>query len=187
MPPRWPSSSRVVMGQSFCTGASRSSLPRSQSWRTAVAEMGLEMDPSRKRVEEVAGEGFSRSAMPKPWDQRGSPSRTTAAESPGMLFADMKLETAFSMAARFSGGRRFCCAEREEAQKRIEKDRRNARVQGMLFPVNGLRVCMKSPLAGVYRNEGQARNTGWEDTLVVRPPTPDRLRSVDLSATGSLP
>src|SRR5439155_16805285 len=84
-------------GQYFCTGASRSSLPRSQSCKTAVAEMGLEMEPKRKSVEEVAGEEFSRSAMPKPCDQRGSPSRTTAAESPGMLFADIKLATAFSM------------------------------------------------------------------------------------------
>src|SRR5438045_6246148 len=63
-------------------------------------------DLKRKSVEEVAGEEFSRSAMPKPCDQRGSPSRTTAAESPGMLFADIKLATAFSMAARFSRGRR---------------------------------------------------------------------------------
>src|SRR5271154_1623807 len=63
MPPRWFSSSRVVMGHSFfgktgqysCTGASRSSLPRSESCRMAVAVMGLETEARRKSVAEVAG------------------------------------------------------------------------------------------------------------------------------------
>src|SRR5438045_539634 len=126
-------------------------------------------DLKRKSVEEVAGEEFSRSAMPKPCDQRGSPSRTTAAESPGMLFADIKLATAFSMAARFSRGRLFCCAERGEMQRRTEREKRIARFHRMLFPANGLRVCMKSPRIGVYRNEGQARNAGLEGLAVVRP------------------
>src|SRR4029077_6597485 len=81
----------------------------------ATAVIGLEIDPSRKRVEEVAGEEFSRSAMPNPADQTGSPSRTTAAPIPGTLLAEMKLETAFSIAARFSGARSFCCAEAPDA------------------------------------------------------------------------
>src|SRR5258708_26963976 len=62
----------------------------------AVAVIGLEMDPSRKSVEDVAGAESSRSAIPNPADHTGSPSNTTAAPIPGTLFADMKLETAFS-------------------------------------------------------------------------------------------
>src|SRR6267154_6454556 len=110
MPERWARRWREVMGESFWgkagqyfwTGASRSSLPRSQSWRMAVAVMGLEMEPRRKRVEEVTGAKSSRSAMPKPADQAGWPSRTTATLTPGTLFSDIKLETALSIAARCS-------------------------------------------------------------------------------------
>src|SRR5258705_52369 len=61
-------------------------------------------------VEDVAGAEASRSDMPNPADHTGSPSRTTAAPMPGTLVADMKLETAFSIAARFSGERLFCWA-----------------------------------------------------------------------------
>src|SRR5260370_37346854 len=98
MPPKWPSSWREVIGDSFWgnagqyfwTGASRSNLPRSQSCRTATEVRDLEMEPRRKSVEEVAGAKFSRSAMPKPEDHTGSPSSTTAAQIPGTLFADSK-------------------------------------------------------------------------------------------------
>src|SRR2546429_9966093 len=76
------------------------------------------MDPSRKSVEEVAGAKSSRSAMPNPADQTGSPCRTTATPIPGTLFADMKLETAFSIASRFPGERLFGSAESDEAQVR---------------------------------------------------------------------
>src|SRR5437763_15593999 len=121
---RWSRSSREVIGHSFCgnagqyfgAGASRSSLPRSQSCKTATALIGLEMDPSRNSVEEVAGAEFSRSAMPNPADQAGSPSRTTATPIPGTLFADMKLETPFSISARFPVERLFCGADRPGAQ-----------------------------------------------------------------------
>jgi hypothetical protein len=82
----------------------------------AVAVIGLEMEPSRKSVAEVAGTKFSRSAMPNPADQAGSPSRTTATPIPGTLFADMKLETTFSTAERFSAEMPFCCAEAAETQ-----------------------------------------------------------------------
>src|SRR5258705_7008 len=110
-------------GQYFWTGGSRSSLPRSQSRKTAVAVRDLEMDPSRKSVEEVAGAKVSRSAMPNPADHAGSPSRTTATPIPGTLFADMKLETAFSISARFSVERLFCCEETAEAQARSKASR----------------------------------------------------------------
>src|SRR5580704_522083 len=84
----------------------------------ATAVIGLEIEPSRKSVKEVAGEEFSRSAMPNPADHTGSPSSTTAAPMPGTLLADMKLETAFSISARFSGGRPFCFAETPDAAAR---------------------------------------------------------------------
>src|SRR5271154_3916255 len=110
MPPRWFSSSRVVMGHSFfgktgqysCTGASRSSLSPSESCRMAVAVMGLETEARRKSVAEVAGTKFSRSAMPKPADQAGWPLRTTATETPGTLVAAMKSETDWEICDCFS-------------------------------------------------------------------------------------
>src|ERR1700730_2049894 len=119
MPPRWPSNSRAVMGHSFCgnegqyfwTGASRSNLPRSQSCRMAVAVIGLEIDPSRKSVEDLTGAESSRSAIPNPADHTGSPSNTTAAPIPGALFLDMKVDTAIWICVRFSAERLFCCAE----------------------------------------------------------------------------
>src|SRR5271168_3941962 len=127
MPPRWFSSSRVVMGHSFfgkaaqyfCTGASRSSLPRSESCRMAVAVMGLETEARRKSVAEVAGAKFSRSAMPKPADQAGWPLRTTATETPGTLVAAMKSETDWEICDCFSLER--VCAWRLAATKRRRK------------------------------------------------------------------
>lgn len=85
--------------------------------------MGFEIEPKRKSVDEVAGEEFSKSAIPKPSDQVGVPSNTTATESPGTLFADMKLATAFSIASRFSFEIVFCCAASCEAEKKIRKER----------------------------------------------------------------
>src|SRR5271155_4661649 len=131
MPPKWPSNSREVMGHSFlgkagqyfCTSASRSSFPRSESCRIAVAVIDLEIEPNRNSVEDVAGTKFSRSAMPKPEDQTSSPSCTTATEIPGMLFAPMKLEAAFSICARLSEERLLFCARTgaEPAKKAIRK------------------------------------------------------------------
>src|SRR6266850_4668163 len=144
MPPRWPSSSRAVIGHSFCgnagqyfwTGASRSNLPRSQSCKMAVAVIGLEMDPSRNNVDEVTGAKSSRSAVPNPADHTGSPSRTTAAPIPGTLFADIKLETAFSIAERFSAERLFRCAEATEAQERRKASRQATCVRTRLALAN---------------------------------------------------
>jgi hypothetical protein len=76
----------------------------------AVAVMGLEIEPSRKSVEDVAGTKFSRSAIPKPADQTSSPSWTTETEIPGTLFAAMKLEAAFSICVRLSAERLLVCA-----------------------------------------------------------------------------
>src|SRR5580704_15378315 len=139
MPPRWLSNSREVMGHSFfgkagqyfCTSASRSSFPRSESCRIAVAVMGLEMEPSRKSVEEVAGTKFSRSAIPKPCDQSNSSSPTTATETPGTLFAAMKLEAALSICVRFSEERLLLWARREAAavQKVSKRSAREDPVQ----------------------------------------------------------
>jgi hypothetical protein len=75
MPPRCPSSSRVVIGHSFfgkagqyfSTSASNSSFPRSASRRIAVAVMGFEIAPSRKSVErrnEVLEMGHSETLGP---------------------------------------------------------------------------------------------------------------------------
>src|SRR5713226_7374468 len=134
MPPRWASSSREVIGHSFCgnagqyfwTGASRSNLPRSQSCKTAVAVIDLEMDPNRNSVDEVTGAKSSRSAVPNPADQASSPSRTTATPIPGTLFADMKLETALSIAARFSAEALLLCGSGRNGANRQDKQTKYA-------------------------------------------------------------
>src|SRR5580700_7579782 len=105
-------------GQYFCTSTSRSSLPRSESSRIAVAVMGLETEPRRNRVEDVAGTKFSRSAAPKPWDQSSAPSWTTATEIPGTLFVAMKRDAAFSTAARLSAERLLLWAPSDEGPKK---------------------------------------------------------------------
>src|SRR5271165_1209215 len=68
----------------------------------AVAVMGLETEARRKRVAEVTGTKFSRSAMPKPADQEGWPLRTTATARPGVLVAAMKSEAAWEIWDCFS-------------------------------------------------------------------------------------
>ena len=87
------------VGQDFCTGMSRSSLPCSQSAMAAVAVIGFEIEPRRYNVYDVAGTEFSRSAMPKPADQTNSPSCTTAAETPGVWLSAMNFEMALSIFA----------------------------------------------------------------------------------------
>src|SRR5437868_1618186 len=89
-------------GQYFCTGESKSSLPRSQSAMAAVAVIGFEIEPRRYSVCDVAGTEFSRSAMPKPADHTNSPFCTTAAEMPGTLLEAMNAEMALSIFACFS-------------------------------------------------------------------------------------
>src|SRR5665213_2487906 len=89
-------------GQYFCTGESRSSLPCSQSSIAEVAVIDFEIEARRYSVCDVAGIEFSRSAMPKPADHTNSPSCTTAAETPGALLADLKLEIALLILACFS-------------------------------------------------------------------------------------
>src|SRR3979490_563763 len=84
----------------------------------AVAVMGLEIDPSRKSVDDVAGAESSRSDMPNPADHTGSPSSKTAAPMPGTLFPAMKVDTAISMRKRFFGGGVFCGAEAAAASAR---------------------------------------------------------------------
>src|SRR5467141_1696679 len=162
MPPRWPSNSREVIGDSFWgnaaqyfwTGASRSNLPRSQSCRMAVAVIGLEIEPSRKSVEDVAGAESSRSAMPNPEDHAGSPSNTTAAPIPGTLFADMKLETAFSISERFPAKTLFCCAEAAETLLSNKASRQRTRDRKRLVPAGRALVITGSPPGRVYRKPG---------------------------------
>src|SRR6266478_963404 len=193
MPPKCPSSSREVIGDSFrgnarqyfWTGASRSSLPRSQSCKMAVAVIGLEMEPRRKSVDEVAGEKFSRSAMPNPADQAGSPSRTTATPIPGTLFADMKLETAFSISARFSGGRPFCCAERPAVAARKIIRERKAGMRSVFM--SRATVFTESPRKGSLPQRVSAWNGSEGLRSVVRASTPCPAESVDPGVGGSLP
>src|ERR1700722_4268139 len=129
MPARCPITWRVVIGhgfcgkagQYFCTGASRSSLPRSHSSIAAVAVSDLEIEASRKSVCSLAGALFSAPAGPKPLRHSYSPFSTTATETPGTWVEAMNLETAFSIRVRFSGESLFSCAceaQRENAQKR---------------------------------------------------------------------
>src|SRR5512138_3260903 len=90
-------------GQYFWIGASKSSWPRSESTRAAVAVMGFEIEPRRYSVSAVAGTEFSRSAIPKPPDHTNSPFWTTATETPGALLLAMNCEMAFSILACLSG------------------------------------------------------------------------------------
>src|SRR6266481_5200646 len=168
MPPRWPSNSREVMGHSFWgnagqyfwTGASRSNLPRSQSCRMAVAVIGLEIDPSRKSVEDVAGAESSRSDMPNPADHTGSPSRTTAAPMPGTLLADMKLETAFSIAARLSGERLFCWAAALAAATRDRTSKHKNGTRNELAFVSRARCLKGAPRTASLTQRASAGNGG---------------------------
>jgi len=80
--------------------------------------MGLEIEPRRNRVKDVAGTKFSRSAIPKPWDQTSAPSWTTATEIPGTLFEAMKLDAAFSTCARLSAERLLLWAPSDEEPKK---------------------------------------------------------------------
>src|ERR1700676_4398057 len=129
MPLRCPIAWRVVIGhgfcgnagQYFCTGASRSSCPRSHSCMAAVAVSDLEMDARRKSVWSLAGALVSRSAKPKPLPHSYSPFSTTATETPGTWVEAMNLDTAASIRVRFSGESLFSCAceaEGKSAQKR---------------------------------------------------------------------
>src|SRR6266852_194859 len=161
MPPRCARSWREVMGESFwgkegqyfCTGASRSSLPRSKSCRMATAVMGFEIEPRRYSVEEIAGVKSSRSDMPKPADQMGWPFCTTAAETPGTLLVVMKAETAFSLWARFSLLSRFSWARRPalaaNAQARARS--RSEEIVRTCLKTERLFAGMAAPPARVYR------------------------------------
>src|SRR5260370_42662960 len=80
-------------GQYFCTGASRSSLPRSKSCRMATAVMDLEVEPRRYSVEEVAGVESAGADMPKPADEMGWAFCMRATETAGRLWAVLKRET----------------------------------------------------------------------------------------------
>src|SRR5216683_2749075 len=194
MPPRWPSNSRDVIGHSFSgkagqyfwTGASRSSLPRSQSCKTAVAVMGLEMDPSRKSVEEVTGAKSSRSAMPKPVLQTGSPSNTTATPIPGTLFSDMKLETAFSICARFSLDRICCSAETagQHASNKPSRQKRGKRKQFILAAIRG-EFTRPPPARESTPKRGMPGTALREAPRVLRASPPPE--NVDLAVSLSLP
>src|SRR6266480_2246482 len=88
--------------------------------------------------------------MPNPADQTGSPSRTTATPIPGTPLADMKLETAFSMASRFPGERLFGSAESDEAQVRNKEIRQTTCVQKSLALASLALLFTGSPPPRVY-------------------------------------
>jgi hypothetical protein len=100
--------------------------------------MGLEIEPSRNRVEDVAGTKFSRSATPKPWDQTSAPSWTTATEIPGTLFVAMKRDAAFSTCARLSAERLLSWAPRHEAPKK--KTNSKSAIEQLVSPILGKQV-----------------------------------------------
>ena len=70
---------------------------------TAVAVIGLEIDPSRMAVCAVAGTRFSRSAMPNPAAQRTSDPIPTATLTPGIELRAISVEMICSMRRIFSG------------------------------------------------------------------------------------
>jgi hypothetical protein len=90
----------------------------------AVAVMGLEMDANLNKVCGVTGTPFSRSAIPNPSDQTSSPFSTTAAETPGTLFAAMNFEIAFSRRVLFAAGSLLSCAK-PAAEQTIRTIRRH--------------------------------------------------------------
>src|SRR5256884_9518126 len=117
--------------------------------------------------------------MPNPSDQQGLPSGTKAAERPGMLFADIKLATARSMAWRFSTERPFCGAERAGPQRKTARKTGMKRIQTMLFP-DRRRRCMKSPRTRVYRRDRPVRNDGFRDSTGSKTHNTAPRRSVEI-------
>jgi hypothetical protein len=87
------------MKGNFCTGASRSNSPRSQSCRADVAVRDLVIEASRKRLCSLTATLFSRSAKPKPSAHSYSPFSTTATDRPGTWVEAMNLQTAASIFA----------------------------------------------------------------------------------------
>src|SRR5260370_7860423 len=149
--------------------------------------MGLEMDPRRKSVEEVAGAKFSRSAMPNPADHTGSPSRTTATPIPGTLFADMKLETAFSISERFSAETLFCCAEAAEKPASKKTSRQRTLDPKSFVPAfRALTITGSSPVASLSQTR-DSRNMGTEIRHVLRPSPPNRTNALTRWSTPPSP
>src|SRR5579871_5610480 len=97
-------------GQYLCTGASRSSCPRSHSWTAATAVRDLEMAPRRKRVCSVAGAPSSRSALPNPPAHASLPLSTTATATPGVALAAMNESTAALIRSLLAGWKGIAAA-----------------------------------------------------------------------------
>src|SRR5712671_606073 len=79
--------SRASSGRCFSAGSSSDSLPASRRRSTAVAVKLLVSDAMRKAVSRLAGCAWARSRAPHDFDQRTSPSTTSAATMPGGLRA----------------------------------------------------------------------------------------------------
>ena len=74
--------------------------------------------------------------------------------TPGTLFPDMKLETAFSMAARFSAVGPFCCAQATDRQERQESNMYRKGRRKRFIDAGFICKFTKSPRAGVYPKTG---------------------------------
>src|ERR1700722_5704654 len=153
--------------QYFCTSTSRSSFPRSESCRIAVAVMGLEIEPSRNRVADVAGTKFSRSGIPKPRDQASAPFSTTATEIPGTPPMVMKLDTARSTCARLSAENPLLWARRDEGPKR--KPNSTSAIEQVVGPIFGEQVTgigftgntSRESLSRSWPRREQTRHAAW--------------------------
>src|SRR5882762_6399266 len=125
--------------------------------------------------------------MPNPADHTGSPSRTTAAPMPGTLFADMKLETAFSISARFCGERLFCWAATPAAATRTRASKPKTGTRREFLFLSGAPFFTGLPRRRVYPKRidaGNGRTGGRGCTEFV---TPRQGESVDPGASASLP
>src|ERR1051326_2250840 len=86
-------------------------LPRSTSCITAVAVIGLEMDPRRISVSGVTGTMFSRSAMPYPAAQLRPFAALMATETPGIVLRDISVLMVCSISRIFSVASVVGCAK----------------------------------------------------------------------------
>ena len=126
----------------------------------------------------MAGAKSSRSYMPKPADHTGFPSRTTAAPTPGTLFADMKLEIAFSIAARFSGERVFCWAA-ADVDARVRANRHSRGIRTEFAFIRRARCFTGPPRSASLSQRAGTGNGGVRLGDVLRASPPHTGESVD--------
>ena len=110
------------VGTYLCTGASRSSRPRSHSCNAATAVIGFASDPVRNTVAGFTATSFSKSAFPNAPTHRVVPRDANAAVSPTTPCRTRSASTAASTRRSFSAENSAVrgCANAANALKRTK-------------------------------------------------------------------